>query len=132
MAGDRAGSVWIVEPDEDLRALLREIAPSATVLDSGELSQRLTGGAVPAGLLADGTALIEADPRHPGLERIPRIVVITGRSPGDLPAALVDRENVRLVTKPFGLAEVERELDWLSGSPGADAAEAVSQRPPPA
>jgi hypothetical protein len=120
--------VWIVEPHDELRTMLREVAPAeAEVLDEADFSRRIAGGSRPDALLIDGSTLLRLDGERPALDGMLRTLVVTGRPADDLPAPYLDRPSVRLLRKPFEIDEVERGLAWLTGSDDDAWAEPVSR-----
>jgi hypothetical protein len=111
--------VWVVEPNDETRALLREIAPQgAELMDDREFRRRIERGARPNALLIDGTCLLELDGQRPALDGIVRTLVVTGRERGALPLGYLQRPSVQFLRKPFRLHDMERAMRWLTG--GAD------------
>lgn len=108
--------VWIVEPHDDLRTMLGEVAPpDAEVLDEADFTRRIESGSRPDALLIDGSTLLRLDGERPALDGTLRTLVVTGRPADDLPGPYLDRPSVRLLRKPFEIDEVERGLAWLTG-----------------
>lgn len=120
--------VWIVEPHDGLRDMLREVSPDdAELLDEGEFVRRIEGGNRPDALLIDGSTLLRLDGQRPALDGMLRTLIVTGRPAGDLPAPFLDRASVRLLRKPFEISEVERGLRWLTGTDDDGWAEPISR-----
>jgi hypothetical protein len=111
--------VWVVEPNDETRALLREIAPQdAELMDDQEFRRRIDRGARPNALLIDGTCLLQLDGQRPALEGIVRTLIVTGRAADALPRGYLRRPSVQFLRKPFHLHDMERAMRWLTG--GAD------------
>jgi hypothetical protein len=111
--------VWVVEPNDETRAVLREIAPQdAELMDDREFRRRIDRGARPIALLIDGTCLLQLDGQRPALDGIVRTLIVTGREPGALPRGYMQRPSVQFLRKPFRLHDMERAMRWLTG--GAD------------
>ena len=81
-----------------------------------EFHRRIGEGDLPGALVIDGTTVLNLDGQRPAIDGIARIVVITGRLPGDLPADLLERPGVQMLTKPFGLDDFERAVGWVARS----------------
>ena len=111
--------VWVVEPNDETRALLREIAPQdAELMDDREFRRRIDRGARPNALLIDGTCLLQLDGQRPALEGIVRTLIVTGHSADAMPGGYLQRPSVQFLRKPFRLHDMERAMRWLTG--GAD------------
>lgn len=111
--------IWVVEPNDETRALLREIAPEdAEVMDDQEFRRRIDRGARPIALLIDGTCLLQLDGQRPALDGIVRTLIVTGQEQDALPRAYLQRPSVQFLRKPFRLHDMERAMRWLTG--GAD------------
>lgn len=120
--------VWIVEPHDGLRAVLRDVSPGdAELLDEEEFVRRIEGGRRPDALLIDGSTLLRLDGQRPALDGMLRTLVVTGRPADDLPQAYIVRPSVRLLRKPFRVHEVERGMAWLTGADDDGWAEPISR-----
>lgn len=109
-------SIWIVEPNDELRRILHEVAPmEADILAEVEFRQRMERGRRPAALMIDGSTLLRLDGERAALDGVLRTLVITGRHASELPASLLERPSVRFLRKPFTIEAIERGLVWLAG-----------------
>ena len=111
--------VWVVEPNDELRGFLAEIAPhEAELMDDREFVRRLDRGARPTALLIDGSCLVRLDGQRSALEGVVRTLVVTGHAPAILPPQYMARPSVQFLRKPFDVTDIERGFRWLTG--GAD------------
>ena len=112
-------TVWIVEPHDELRTMLRELASvvpaNAHVMTEGEFRHRIDRGSRPDALLIDGSTLLRLDGQRAALDGTLRTLVVTGRDPADLPVSMLERSSVQFLRKPFTVASIERGLAWLIG-----------------
>ena len=112
-------NLWIVEPHDELRTMLRDLASvvpaNAVVLTEGEFRQRIDRGHRPDALLIDGSTLLRLDGQRAALDGMLRTLVVTGRHPSELPMAMLQRSSVQFLRKPFSIAAMERGLVWLTG-----------------
>jgi hypothetical protein len=121
-------SIWIVEPNDDLRGMLHEVAPTESdILAEAEFRERIERGRRPDALIIDGSTLLRLDGERIALDGVLRTLVITGRAASELPASLLARPSVRFLRKPFALAAIQGGLAWLAG--GADDSWADSTSP---
>ena len=115
-------SVWIVEPHDELRTMLHELASvlpaDAEVMTENEFRSQIDRGRRPDALMIDGSTLLRLDGQRAALDGMVRTLVITGRHPSELPMSMLERSSVRFLRKPFTVPSIERGLAWLSG--GAD------------
>lgn len=111
--------VWVVEPDDEVRGFIGEVAPhGAELMDDAEFLRRLGRGARPSALLIDGSCLMRLDGQRSALDGVVRTLVITGHEPTILPPEYMARPSVQFLRKPIGVGDIERGLRWLTG--GAD------------
>lgn len=112
-------NVWIVEPHDQLRTMLRELASVASantqVMTEDEFRRRIDRGKRPDALLIDGSALLRLDGQRAALDGMLRTLVVTGRHPSDLPMTILERSSVQFLRKPFAVGAIERGLAWLTG-----------------
>jgi hypothetical protein len=123
--------VWVVEPRDDVRDLLREVTPEdAELMDETEFRRRIDRGSRPDALLIDGSTLLRLDGQRPALEGAVRTLVVTGRRPAEMPQSYIQRPSVRLLRKPFAIPDIEDGMRWLTGA-GDDgwAAQLAQERP---
>jgi hypothetical protein len=125
-------TIWIVEPHDELRSMLRELAlvvpAHAEVLPEDEFRRRIDRGARPDALLIDGSTLLRLDGQRSALDGMLRTVVVTGRHPSELPTSMLERSSVQFLRKPFTMAAFEGGLAWLTG--GGDESWADPVAPP--
>lgn len=111
-----ANTVWMVEDDEAFRDLARTIAEEAGVrlvaVGPDDLAPDFADRP-PHGAILDGSALSRMGELL--LERVPRVVVCTARGADEIPGSWAERENTRLLLKPFDVASFEGALRWVSG-----------------
>lgn len=108
--------VWVVEPNDEVRGLIGEIAPhDAQLMDDREFLRRLERGARPGALLIEGSCLLQLDDHRPALEGVVRTLVVTD-PPTILPPDYMSRPSVQLLRKPIEVRDIQRGLRWLSGS----------------
>lgn len=112
--------VWIADDDAATRTLYRDC------LDLEEFSARVMDGAAlrlaleeewPEGLLVDASLLSSLGGQEALLDRTPRVVLCTARQIEELMPEVVGRRNVRVLSKPFLLRQLEAACRWLSGGP---------------
>lgn len=112
-------TVWIVEPHDELRTMLSELAsesPADTqVLSEDEFRRRIDSGRRPDALLIDGSTLLRLDGQRAALDGMLRTLVVTARHPSELPMAILERSSVQFLRKPFTIGAIERGLAWLTG-----------------
>ena len=111
-------NLWIVEPHDELRTMLRELAstvPAADVMTEEEFRRRIERGSRPDALLIDGSTLLRLDGQRAALDGMLRTLVVTGRHPSELPKSMLERSSVRFLRKPFAATSIERGLAWLTG-----------------
>ena len=112
-------TVWIVEPHDELRTMLRELAvgvpANAEVMTENEFRSRIDRGRRPDALMIDGSTLLRLDGQRPALDGMVRTLVITGRHPSELPTSMLERSSVQFLRKPFTVPSIERGLTWLTG-----------------
>lgn len=111
-----AFSIWIVEPNAELRGMLHEVAPrEADILAEDDLRRRIERGRRPDALMIDGSTLLRLEGERAALDGVLRTLVITGRPASELPESLLERPSVRFLRKPFTIDAIERGLAWLAG-----------------
>lgn len=116
MHAPHAFSIWIVEPNADLRGMLHEVVSmEADILAEGDFRRRIDRGRRPDALVIDGSTLLRLDGERVALDGVLRTLVITGRHASELPASLLDRPSVRFLRKPFAIEAMERGIAWLAG-----------------
>lgn len=126
-----AFSIWIVEPNAELRGMLHEVAPiESDILAEAEFRGQIARGRRPDALIIDGSTLLRLDGERIALDGVLRTLVITGRDASDLPASLLDRPSVRFLRKPFTLDAIERGLAWAAGGADDSWADATSPTEP--
>jgi hypothetical protein len=112
-------NVWIVEPHDELRTMLGELASvvpaDAEVMTENEFRSRIDRGRRPDALMIDGSTLLRLDGQRAALDGMVRTLVITGRHPSELPMSMLERSSVQFLRKPFTIPSIERGLAWLSG-----------------
>lgn len=127
-------TVWIVEPHDELRTMLGELASllptDAEVMTEGAFRRRIDLGRRPDALLIDGSTLLRLDGQRSALDGMLRTLVVTGRHPAELPSSMLERSSVRFLRKPFTITSIERGLAWLIG--GVDDSWADPVDPPSA
>lgn len=116
MHAPHAFSIWIVEPNDELRGMLHEVASmEADILAEGDFRRRIDRGRRPDALMIDGSTLLRLDGERAALDGVLRTLVITGRHASELPASLLQRPSVRFLRKPFAIEAIERGMAWLAG-----------------
>lgn len=116
--GEPERVVWIVDDEESLRDLFREIADDAgikvDVMNADELIER-RHERLPDGAMLDGSILTggQADEILAG---IPRLVVCTARAYAEIATNWTDHPNVRVILKPMALRAFEDAVRWLAGA----------------
>src|SRR5690606_31659948 len=104
-------TVWIVEPHDELRTMLRELAvgvpANAEVMTENEFRSRIDRGRRPDALMIDGSTLLRLDGQRPALDGMVRTLVITGRHPSELPTSMLERSSVQFLRKPFTVPSIE-------------------------
>jgi DNA-binding response OmpR family regulator len=112
--------VWIVEPHDELRDTLHELATGvpadADVMTEDEFRRSIDRGRRPDALMIDGSTLLRLDGHRAALDGMLRTLVVTGRDPSELPMSMLERSSVQFLRKPFTTASIERGLEWLTGS----------------
>ncbi len=109
--------MWVVEPNDELRGFIGEIAPhGAELMDDREFLRRLDRGARPSALMIDGSCLMRLDGQRSALEGVVRTLVVTGHEPTILPPEYMARPSVQFLRKPFDVNDIERGLRWLTGA----------------
>lgn len=112
-------NVWIVEPHDELRTMLHELAAvapaDAEVMTEDEFRRRIDRGRRPDALLIDGSTLLRLDGQRAALDGMVRTLVVTGRHPSELPMSMLERSSVQFLRKPFTISSMERGLNWLTG-----------------
>jgi hypothetical protein len=112
-------NLWIVEPHDELRTMLRDLASvvpaHAVVMTEGEFRRHIDLGNRPDALLIDGSTLLRLDGQRAALEGMLRTLVVTGRHPSELPMGMLQRSSVQFLRKPFSIGAIERGLVWLTG-----------------
>lgn len=129
-------NLWIVEPHDELRTMLRDLAAAvpahAAVMTEGEFRQRIDGGHRPDALLIDGSTLLRLDGQRAALDGMLRTLVVTGRHSSELPMGMLQRSSVQFLRKPFSIAAMERGLAWLTGAVDDSWADPVAPHDPEA
>jgi hypothetical protein len=116
MHSPHALSIWIVEPNAELRGMLHEVASlEVDVLAEGDFRRWIDRGRRPDALMIDGSTLLRLDGERAALDGVLRMLVITGRHASELPASLLERPSVRFLRKPFAIEAIERGISWLAG-----------------
>jgi hypothetical protein len=116
MHAPHAFSIWIVEPNAELRGMLHEVASmDADLLAESDFRRRIDRGRRPDALMIDGSTLLRLDGERATLDGVLRTLVITGRHASEMPASLLERPSVRFLRKPFTIDAIERGLAWLAG-----------------
>lgn len=111
-----AFSIWIVEPNEELRRMLHELAPmEADLLAEADFRRRIDRGRRPDALMIDGSTLLRLDGERVVLDGALRTLIVTGRDASELPEGLLQRPSVRFLRKPFTVDAIERGIAWLAG-----------------
>jgi hypothetical protein len=119
--------VWVVEPNDEVRGFIGEIAPhEAELMDDREFLRRLDRGARPSALLIDGSCLMRLDGQRAALDGVVRTLVVTGHEPTILPPDYLARPSVQFLRKPFDVNDMERGLKWLTGGTDDGWADLVS------
>lgn len=112
-------NVWVVEPHDGLRRMLRQVVSGAPatvdVMTEDEFRYRIERGGRPDALMIDGSTLLRLDGERAALDGTLRTLVITGRPPSELPMSMLERSSVQFLRKPFSIVSIERGLAWLTG-----------------
>ncbi|MDQ2940566.1 MAG: hypothetical protein M3R05_00090 [Chloroflexota bacterium] len=109
--------IWVSDRQPGFRELLVELVPLAEPLDPQEVETRLDAGDRPAGLVIDGTQLLELAPdQRASVLQLPRVLICTGLSLVGLPAELFELPNVAILAKPFAIEDLESALAWVIGA----------------
>ena len=109
-------SIWIVEPNAELRGMLHEVASiEADILAEDDFRHRIERGRRPDALMIDGSTLLRLDGERAALDGVLRTLVVTGRPASELPPSLLERPSVRFLRKPFTIEAIERGMAWLAG-----------------
>jgi hypothetical protein len=110
--------IWMVDDDEEFRALSRAVAVETDVrvvsISTEELTERF-GDPLPDGAMLDGIVLTGAQAEEL-LLGIPRIVVCTGRQYAEIAERWTVHPHVRVLLKPMGLDAFQDAIRWLAGA----------------
>ena len=121
--------IWMVDDDEGFRALSEAAASDAGIkvinLSAAALNE-LHASALPDGVMLDGT-LLEGLQAEELLAGIPRIVICTGRTYGEIARPWTVHPHVRVLLKPMNLDAFQDAIRWLAGAD--DSSSWVTPRP---